>query len=50
MKNKYNKLGQHQGKLPEIYTVHHGVTLKNKLFRILIFVKIFFKAIFYPTS
>ena len=38
------------GRLPEIYTVRHGVTLNNKLFRILIFVKIFFAAFFYSTS
>ena len=38
------------GRLPEIYTVRHGVTLKNKLFRLLIFVKIFFTAFFYSTS
>ena len=38
------------GRLPEIYTVRHGVTLKNKLFRILIFVKENFTAFFYSTS
>ena len=38
------------GRLPEIYTVRHGVTLKSKLFCKLIFVKIFFTAFLYSTS
>ena len=37
-----------EGILPEIYTPRHGVTLKSKLFCILIFVKIFFAVFCIP--
>ena len=37
------------GRLPQIYTVRHGVTLKNKLFCILNFIKISFTAFLQST-
>ena len=43
-KHFLSKISSFKGRFPQIYIVRHGVTLKNKLFCILIFIKIFFKA------